>query len=285
MSIPSFLARSSLAAVAVVIGGCRLSDVQDPAMLRTLAAGRASDAAQPNRDKIDICHWSNENSEFILISVASPAVDAHVAHGDGRPGEAVPHKTGLGFSPTCQPENIPFDVTLHWSAVGMILDTDKNEVGDEIFLNDPSLKVFNEPTREQHGILEFGIAQFSQPIGHAELTLDLGASGFIQPYLVYVSIFSYAGDGAVTLSDFLAGSLATQFACRKPGADGVNSFECVAGTTITRDVTAALNSLIALQAKYAGFNLIVSGGYPGVFSLDGNANPALPTARLRVRSP
>src|SRR5512133_4392987 len=132
MSSSSLLARSSLAAVAVVIAGCRLSDVQDPATLRTLAVGRASDAAQPNRDKTDICHWASEDNQFILISVAAQAVDAHLAHGDGRPGEAFPGQLGMQFGPTCQPEYIPFDVTLHPSALGMILDTDKNGVGDQV---------------------------------------------------------------------------------------------------------------------------------------------------------
>jgi hypothetical protein len=47
------------------------------------------------RTKVNICHRTEGAEEFILISVAEPAVDAHVAHGDGRVGGLVPVQARL----------------------------------------------------------------------------------------------------------------------------------------------------------------------------------------------
>lgn len=275
MSITSLLARSSLAAVAVVISGCRLSDVQDPATLPTLAAGRASAAAQPDRDKVDICHRTNGESDFILISVASPAVDAHVAHGDGRPGEAFPGQPGMRFGPTCQPEIIPFDVTLFLATRGVVRDANHDGIGDA-FVPGPSLESVNGFAEEQRAILEFGIGQFSQPVGHADLIIVVDTAWGVVPF--NVDIYSYAGDGTVTLSDFAAGSIARSFVCTQNRPQ-----------QITLDVTAALNSLIASHATYVGFNFrsqaadVIWGPRPIFF--DAFYNPPWPTTRLHVRSP
>jgi hypothetical protein len=280
MSISSFLTRSSIAAVAVTFGGCGVSDVQDPATRSTLAAGVASYAAQPSRDKVDICHWASDENAFILISVASPAVDAHVAHGDGLPGAAFPGQPGMRFGPNCRPEIIPFNLTFSAAAQGVVRDANHDGVGDAILPSSP-LQSINGFAVETRAVLEFGIGQFSQPVGHAELNLVLDNAG---PVPLNVGAYSYAGDGAVTVSDFAAGSLAAAFTCVNPGsgqADLVTSFECLLGRQITVDVTAALNSLIASHAAYAGFNFraplpnIASGPYSFVIN----------AVNLHVRSP
>jgi len=49
--------------------------------------------------KIDICHL--RAGDFIRLSVAEPAVDAHIAHGDGRVGDPVPGQPGMKFAADC----------------------------------------------------------------------------------------------------------------------------------------------------------------------------------------
>jgi hypothetical protein len=51
--------------------------------------------------KTELCH-ANSNG-YQLISIAEPAVDAHIAHGDASPGEPVPGMDGYEFDATCEP--------------------------------------------------------------------------------------------------------------------------------------------------------------------------------------
>jgi hypothetical protein len=53
--------------------------------------------------KTSICHVAGGTDRFILLSVAGPAVDAHMAHGDGRVGGPVPGQPGMKFSDNCRP--------------------------------------------------------------------------------------------------------------------------------------------------------------------------------------
>ena len=50
--------------------------------------------------KVTLCHRTG-NGSFHLISVSIDAEPAHLAHGDGRPGGAVPGQAGKSFSATC----------------------------------------------------------------------------------------------------------------------------------------------------------------------------------------
>ena len=50
--------------------------------------------------KVDLCHRTG-NGSFHLINVSIDAEPAHLAHGDGRPGGAVPGQLGRTFSGTC----------------------------------------------------------------------------------------------------------------------------------------------------------------------------------------
>ena len=277
-SMSSLAARFS--AIAIAIGSltaCGMSDVQDPAMPSTLAIERASYDATSNggaSDKADVCHRTNRKSDFTLISVAPSAIEAHLAHGDGLLGEAVPGQFGMRFGSNCQPELIPFDVTLHWSARGMIRDADHDGVGDAAVLNDPLLQIVNGFVEERRGVLEFGITQFTHPVGHADLTLVVSSAVGHTPFNVYV--YMYAGDGAATVSDFVAGSL-------------VATFSYTGQTQVTLDVTSALNTLIASHATFAGVNLRVQEADvvwgPRFIVFDTFDHPAWPTTLLDVRTP
>ena len=58
--------------------------------------------------KVAICHEGDDGYE--LIEIAAPAVDAHLAHGDGFVGDAVPGQDGAVFDEACQP--VVQDVTV-----------------------------------------------------------------------------------------------------------------------------------------------------------------------------
>jgi hypothetical protein len=61
--------------------------------------------------KTEICHRTGA-AQFILISVAEPAVDAHIGHGDGRIGNPVPGQPGTKFSTNCTPVPVgPITIT------------------------------------------------------------------------------------------------------------------------------------------------------------------------------
>ena len=50
--------------------------------------------------KVSLCHRTGAGF-FVLISVGIAAEPAHIAHGDGKPGEAVPSQAGRFFTSTC----------------------------------------------------------------------------------------------------------------------------------------------------------------------------------------
>jgi len=98
---------------------------------------------------------------------------------------------------------------------------------------------------ENQGVVEFHIAGIPGPVGHAELHLPV--INTIRPF--GLGVFSYAGNGAVDVSDFASGSLVSVYLL------GMNPVP--PNGTITVDVTNAINSLIAAHASFAGFNLRV----------------------------
>jgi hypothetical protein len=54
--------------------------------------------------KVDVCHQtSNQLRGYILINVSGNAYDAHIAHDDAAPGEAVPGMPGFEFNADCLP--------------------------------------------------------------------------------------------------------------------------------------------------------------------------------------
>jgi hypothetical protein len=51
--------------------------------------------------KVEICHHSDTGGIFRPLSVAAPAVSAHLDHGDGMPGGEVPGMAGYVFGDGC----------------------------------------------------------------------------------------------------------------------------------------------------------------------------------------
>lgn len=56
--------------------------------------------------KVDVCHYDAETDAYQLITIADPAVDAHINHGDAQPGDAVPTMEGFEFDETCTPKSV-----------------------------------------------------------------------------------------------------------------------------------------------------------------------------------
>ena len=72
-------------------GGISPTSVGDGASLQALA-----------QDKTDLCHRHPQTGEFSPLSVPGPAVDAHLAHGDGLVGKAVPDMPKTVFGSACE---------------------------------------------------------------------------------------------------------------------------------------------------------------------------------------
>jgi hypothetical protein len=98
-----------VAAVLVISAGCQCA-ADNPVAPRaavathnegTSALGSES-ASSLSTTKVDICHSTGRANHFILITVAESAVAAHLAHGDGRVGGAVPGQPGMMFGPDCR---------------------------------------------------------------------------------------------------------------------------------------------------------------------------------------
>jgi hypothetical protein len=68
------------------------------AALMAVTVGTASAAP---KIKTDVCHYDADADAFRLISISPRAVDKHLAHGDGLPGEAVRDAAGSEFDPEC----------------------------------------------------------------------------------------------------------------------------------------------------------------------------------------
>jgi hypothetical protein len=56
--------------------------------------------------KVDDCHRTGQGT-FHLISIDINGLPAHIAHGDGKPGDAVPNMSGFIFGPNCTPTVTP----------------------------------------------------------------------------------------------------------------------------------------------------------------------------------
>jgi len=56
--------------------------------------------------KVSDCHITG-NGSYHLITISINALPAHIAHGDGQPGDPIPNMTGFVFGPNCTPTVAP----------------------------------------------------------------------------------------------------------------------------------------------------------------------------------
>jgi hypothetical protein len=64
-----------------------------------VASGDGSGRVRTAQDQVTVCHLNDERV-FVPLTVAAPALDGHLAHGDGLPGGAVPG-TNQTFDSSC----------------------------------------------------------------------------------------------------------------------------------------------------------------------------------------
>lgn len=84
----------------------RLAKVLAAVVVFTVAATYVSAQTQPQPVKTQVCHKA-ANGTFHLITISLNATDAHTAHGDGAPGQAVPDMPGFIFGENCAPTVAP----------------------------------------------------------------------------------------------------------------------------------------------------------------------------------
>lgn len=103
----SGLATFALLTATAICAGCN-ADRNPAAPGGIVTAGSLAPASpavaadRPAGDgKLLICHRNQGTAGFVAISVATIALEAHLAHGDGRPGDPVPNQPGWTFGSDC----------------------------------------------------------------------------------------------------------------------------------------------------------------------------------------
>jgi hypothetical protein len=94
---------ATLVLVALLFGTLALAgcDAADPTADAGLTAAPRPDGA--GMDRVAVCHYDADAGTFHLITIAAPALPAHLRHGDGLPDGAVPGPEGYVFDEACQP--------------------------------------------------------------------------------------------------------------------------------------------------------------------------------------
>lgn len=111
-------------AVLVIVGAIACSQGDHPtapsrtAVSETSAATHISAALKTGNDIVALCHRTGGARGFVPISVARPAVAAHLAHGDGRIGEPVAGQPNMVFAADCTIVPLTTEVRLDQSAWG-----------------------------------------------------------------------------------------------------------------------------------------------------------------------
>lgn len=97
------------------------------------------------------------------------------------------------------------------------------------------------------GIIEFDVSGVSSPVTASFLRLYRNASE--GPFPFQVDVFSYPGDGTLTVADYNAGSLVSSFSYNNEAAVDI-------------DLTAAARQAVSDSYDYLGLNLRMSLPYP-----------------------
>ena len=67
-------------------------------------AGFTSASVANGASRVPVCHLTgSDTNEYLLVEVAEPAYDTHVAHGDASPMDEVPGMEGFVFDADCVP--------------------------------------------------------------------------------------------------------------------------------------------------------------------------------------
>jgi hypothetical protein len=83
--------------------------VTDSAQQNDIQSQGLTTDSNARKAKVDVCHLDDEGN-YKLLSIAGPALQAHLDHGDGVPGGDVPDMEGYQFDETCTPEPVVVEV-------------------------------------------------------------------------------------------------------------------------------------------------------------------------------
>jgi hypothetical protein len=89
----------------VLLASCESAAIVDGTETQVAALDQGSDS----KARVDLCHRNDEGS-YHKITVAEPAVQAHLNHGDGFIGDPVPGNPGYSFGAECEAVPDPEDV-------------------------------------------------------------------------------------------------------------------------------------------------------------------------------
>ena len=125
------------------------------------------------QERVEVCHVTGDGTH-VLIEIADPAYDAHVAHGDARPGDPVPGIPAYRFDAMCVPRLTDrifavaytdvdgvdgFDPVAGDVLIAMVMDRNGNDVvdpGDQVVMGrypkDLAATDFGEFTTMSHEV-------------------------------------------------------------------------------------------------------------------------------------
>jgi hypothetical protein len=83
------------------LAGVASAMATDPSHYLGIEAPSSDPVDASARPKVSVCHRTGPMG-YELIQIAAPADPAHIAHGDGQIGEAVPDQPGTVFGPGCE---------------------------------------------------------------------------------------------------------------------------------------------------------------------------------------
>ena len=166
------------------------------AALTAVAVGVAvTPATAGPPDKGNVCHDGDNGWE--VISIAEPAFDSHIAHGDAFPGEPVPGMENRIFDDDCAP-------------MTAVIDTDGDGVPDDL----DQCPGFDDSV----DIDGLGMPDYCETV-HAVAYLDVFPSpgGYDLAEDLLIAKLIDNGDGVVGAGDVVyAGDITTEFCCIVP---------------------------------------------------------------------
>ena len=173
----------------------------------SFVAGSATESNRPaNNGKLAICHRTPGTNEFVLISIATAALDAHMGHGDGRPGDPVPGQPGRTLDSGCEVSS-PTRVTVGFGGLdgNACAFSTYTESGYTVSVTGPS-----SFTRDWEVATLYGnpapFIQFSVPAGSPATSGAIAVSGSGAFRLASVDLYSSVTPIPYELRGFLNGT-------------------------------------------------------------------------------
>jgi 5'-nucleotidase len=150
--------------------------------------------AKGGKDKAAVCHMDGQGN-YSLITIADPALDAHLAHGDSQPGDAIPGNPGYNFSDDCTPVSAVMTITADINRGGNPTGSDRgvespagnlvadaqlwatsSNFADIAFMNPSGVRsdlMYLQSAGEGDGVVTFGEAFTFLPFGNTLKTFPM----------------------------------------------------------------------------------------------------------------